>query len=140
MMFYKKLKKITEAWDTSLKHGHASGVDLDEPVDIHKNPSNSEVAKLIHKHGEVRGMIHKPSGDHYVWNSNSLLHHDIAHHYNLDEHYDCHRYIADRKKVSCIGYDTSIPDTDEGKTISSIKNHPVMKKLFPAHKYEHEGY
>lgn len=117
-------ESLDEAWHSSMKSPYKFDTS---PIDIHKNPSAAETAKLIHNSGckSLRGILH--GNDAYVWDAERALHHDAENHLGFKG--TCINIGKDRVSVSdrYINRDSESAETHG-------KNHPWIAKALPNHR------
>ncbi len=117
-------ESLDEAWHSSMKSPYKFDTS---PIDIHKNPTAAETAKLIHNSGckSLRGILH--GNDAYVWDAERALHHDAENHLGFKG--TCIDIGKDRVSVS----DRYI-NRDSGSADTHGKNHPWIAKALPNHR------
>lgn len=118
MMRFKQF--IREKWEATVKSPYS-----EKHFDVHKNPSKSELHKLIKKseYGTLRGIAH-PDGNAYVW--------DAAHGIHTDVHDALKLHGAKQKNYINVRSDRY--DSEYG---SDNKDHPWVKKTLSDHRFFH---
>jgi len=115
---------ITEEWHASVQNYYSKN----KYFDVHKNPSKSELHKIIH-HSEsksARGIVH--GNDVYVWDAMHGIHDNVADHLGLDVHR--RNYISIQKDRYGSEY------AGNGYT-KHLTDHPWVKKTIPNHRFFH---
>jgi hypothetical protein len=98
-------------------------------VEIHKNPSASELQKMVHKSEakSARGIMH--GDDVYMFDAMHAIHSDVSDHLKLNSK------SHDHFSVGRDHYSSEYIRNDE--QLDRIKNHPWIKKTIPNHRFFH---
>lgn len=115
---------LEESWHSSARAWYTK----DTHFDVYKNPSKSELHKIVHSSEakSARAIIH--GSDVYVWDAMHGIHDNVKDHLGID---------TSRKNFISIGKDRYGSEYTGNGDISHIKEHPWVKKTLPDHRFFH---
>lgn len=98
-------------------------------VEIHKNPSSTELHKMVQgsEAKSVRGILH--GDDVYVFDAMHAIHADVADHLGIKPHH------SDFFSVGKDRYSSEYIRNDE--QLKKITTHPWIKRTIPNHRFFH---